>query len=123
MKCTYRDKPGGPETCQLLTQDGSKYCPRHTFLHNVAAEKKRDKELAMRDGKRGLPADRAEMLRRGYVYTGNRACTESTCKKPIEWWRTPNGKMAPYDPMPDEASHSRSHYASCTRAASFRRTA
>ena len=121
MKCLYRDKPGGMETCFLLAQDGSKFCPRHTFLHNLDQQERHEKELAAHDKKAnaGAPADRGGMLTRGYVYTGNRDCRE--CHKPIEWWKTPAGKMAPYDPMAIETSRAVSHFATCVHAAHFRR--
>jgi hypothetical protein len=120
-KCKHRDQPGGPETCGLLAAENSEYCPRHRFLHAIAAEKRRDKEIAQREkkGYSGLPKTREEMLRRGYEYRGTEKCRG--CSRVIEMWLTPNARIAPYDPMPELQSHSVSHFATCSRAASFRR--
>lgn len=121
MKCKHREKPGMPENCGLAAESGSDFCPRHKFLNEIAAEQRRDKELEkqrkLREGTGGFPQTREQLLRRGYAYHGCRDCKD--CAKPIEWWKTPVGKMAPFDPMPDLSSHCTSHFATCTRA--FRR--
>ena len=123
-KCEWRDKPGGPEICGTLRQAGSKFCPRHTFLANVAQQKNEDKqankiEAGIAGVDKKLPATRRGMIERGYVYTGNNTC--SGCGAAIEWWKTPNQRSAPFDPMPLEYSFSRSHFATCTRRADFRK--
>ncbi len=121
--CKHRDKPGGPETCQLMAAAGSDFCPRHGFLQNLAAEAKRDKALQKqqkaRDGSGGMPQTREQLLRRGYEYHGNRQCVG--CHELIEWWKTPQGNMAPFNPMPEITSHCTSHFATCVRRDAFRR--
>ena len=109
--------------CGLVPAEGSDFCPRHGFLREVAAEAKRDKELQkqqkQRDGSAGMPQTREQLLRRGYEYHGCRNCVG--CDKLIEWWKTPKGNMAPFDPMPELSSHCTSHFATCVRRDAFRR--
>jgi uncharacterized Zn finger protein (UPF0148 family) len=109
--------------CQLLTQENSIYCPRHTFLHNIVAQEERDKETAKADAKKqrqdSAPKTRGELLKQGYEHIDNAAC--HGCHKAIEWWKTPNAKRAPYDPMPEFESPAVSHFATCKHAVDFRR--
>lgn len=124
-KCTWRDKPGPDESCGLLAVVNGTMCPRHEFLAKLKLEADLEKErLALVKRKlhqSGWPKSRQELIERGYQFTGNNTCRE--CGKPMEWWRTPNGRSAPYDPMPEICSAANSHFATCTRAAAFRRSA
>ena len=110
--------------CGLVEQAGSTYCPRHTFLHNIQAAAERDKEYGRREKKRsegiggGMPKTRAELIARGYQYTGNKQCP---CGAMVEWWRTPAQRMAPFNPMEIADSHATSHFATCPNAARFRK--
>ena len=109
--------------CGLVPQQGSVYCPRHTFLHNISAAAARDKEYARQEERRsttsGLPRTRAQLIERGYQFTGNKECY--ACGKPIEWWKTPASRPSPWDPMPEIDSHAVSHFATCERTERFRR--
>jgi hypothetical protein len=111
--------------CGLSCQDGSDLCPRHTFLATVNQHAQGHREHAQAQAKAAgvsgiQPNTRAGMIAKGYVFTGNSSCRN--CGRPIEWWKkTPNGRQAPFDPMPDAASFAKSHFASCPAAASFRR--
>jgi hypothetical protein len=110
--------------CGKACQDGSDLCPRHTFLATVNQHAQGHREHAQAQAKAAgvsgiQPNTRAGMIAKGYVFTGNSSCRN--CGRPIEWWKTPNGRQAPFDPMPDAASFAKSHFASCPAAASFRR--
>jgi hypothetical protein len=113
--------------CGLEAEAGSDRCPRHKALAEAKLEKDtaKDREAHLNRNVvhkgQGLPQTRAELIRRGYQYVGNKTCSAPECGKPIELWRTPNQVKAPYNPMPDETSHAQSHYATCPRAQQFRR--
>lgn len=121
--CPWAPKNKPLQVCGLLTQEGSIYCPRHTFLHNIAQQEAANKEAAKADEKRSrvtaMPKTRNELLQQGYVHVNNATC--SGCHKAIEWWSTPNAKRAPYDPMPELDSPAVSHFATCVRRSDFRR--
>ena len=123
--CTWMKKRKGVvvETCGTLAQEGSAFCPRHTFLYNMEQKQQDESEAA----KRALgehkafgrfPRTRLQHCAAGYVFQGSDTCR---CGNRIEWWRTPNLKNAPYDPMPEETSIAVSHFATCRLASSFRR--
>lgn len=38
--------------CSLVAQEGSAFCPRHTFLHNMNAQAERDREVERQAAKR-----------------------------------------------------------------------
>lgn len=107
--------------CGLVPGQGSHHCPRHKALAAHEAEQKLAKEMADREkrGVGGLPKTRLEMLQRGYEFRGSTSCR--SCNVHIEMWLTPNAKLAPYNPMPEATSHSLSHFATCTRAAAYRK--
>lgn len=109
----------GCPTCGLLAQAGRIYCPRHTFLHNIAAQQEREKELAKPTRVTALPKTRADLLAQGYEHVNNSVC--SGCHARVEWWKTPKDKRAPYDPMPEMDSPAVSHFATCKRSSDFRR--
>lgn len=122
-KCTWRDKPGADESCGLLADAAGKLCPRHAFLdklrQDAALEKERAALVKRNLHQTGWPKSKQELIERGYQLTGSGEC--SGCGKHIEWWRTPNGRPAPYDPMPQLTSAANSHFATCTRANTFRK--
>ncbi|HSU19928.1 MAG TPA: hypothetical protein VLI45_09325 [Acidobacteriaceae bacterium] len=109
--------------CGLAAQDGSEYCPRHTFLHNINAQTERDKEVHRMETRRaqaaGMPKTRGELMAGGYQYTGNGEC--HSCEARIEWWKTPKDRPAPFDPMPEVASRAVSHFATCKHSARWRK--
>lgn len=120
---TGKARDGKDVLCGRVAQEASAFCPRHTFLHNVKLQEQNEKDqkraVTKRAAHAGPASTREEMLRRGYQFRGTREC--SGCKEHIEWWMTPNGRMAPYNPMPELTSHATSHFATCNRAVSFRR--
>lgn len=113
--------------CGLAAVEGSDRCPRHKAIRDAKAQSESDKVLSDHLKRnvsfkgQGLPKTRAELLQRGYLYVGNKLCDSPGCRAPIEMWRTPNQKIAPFNPMPEMESHAQSHYATCNRAADFRR--
>lgn len=111
------------QICGLEAEAGSELCPRHKFLLGVKQQEELNAHLNRNVSHKGqgLPQTRAELIRRGYQYVGNKICNSTACKKPIELWRTPNQHLAPYNPMPDADSHAQSHYVTCARADAFRR--
>lgn len=120
-KCTWRDHPGSPENCNTAPDAGQPYCPRHTFMAELAAKKKDVRDQVKANGYGKNPKDRMELLRRGFHFVGSSEC--SGCNKRIEWWDTPKGKKAPYNAMPLDTSPALSHFVTCTNANHFRRTA
>jgi hypothetical protein len=111
--------------CALEAETGGKYCPRHAFLNGVKAEADRAKDVQahinhnVSQRGQGMPKTRAELIERGYQFTGTKECY--SCGAPIEWWRTPNERSAPYNPMPELTSHATSHFATCKHAAQHRK--
>ena len=121
-KCKWRDKPGSAENCGLLAEAGGELCPRHKYLQQLRdrdEEEKHRKRVLARKVVTSMPHTRRELIERGYQLTGSGNCR--ACDQHIEWWRTPNGNSAPYDPMTDADSVARSHFATCTHANQFRR--
>lgn len=118
--CSFMEKK---KTCGLMTQEGSIYCPRHTFLHNVAQKEAADKEFAKENAKRERmstgPKTQRELKAAGYRFTGSGTC--DGCKQHIEWWQTPSDRRAPYNTMATEDSPAVSHFATCAKARDFRR--
>lgn len=66
----------------------------------------------------GFPDTRASMKAAGYDYIEEKTCP---CGARMELWRTPNGAAMPMDPMSDDQSEAKSHFATCPLASSFRR--
>lgn len=119
-KCTFREKAGAEELCKTMCQPGFDMCPRHKFITDARAEVKDKKEGAKaRAIGKALPNTRRALITLGYGFRGNNNCRD--CQEPMEWWKTPAGKMAPYNPMPDEDSPALSHFATCKFAANFRK--
>ena len=123
MECQHKNRPTDKYTsCKLLAQEGSQFCLRHTFLHNVREHDRVEREQANVEAKRLgvhgiLPRSRAALIRDGYVYLGNDTCRE--CNKPIEWWKTPKLRHAPFNPMPHEEARAVTHFAMCFKATKF----
>jgi hypothetical protein len=65
-----------------------------------------------------FPATRAEMILAGYIFLTNKTCP---CGAVMELWQTPKDKTMPMDVMPDTSSPAVSHWATCPKAAQFRR--
>ena len=124
-KCTYRERPSDAEMCNTLAEAGKSMCPRHSFMDELRKQKKDAKEAnraeAMQLGVAGAPRSRIALLKAGYLFTGTNEC--AGCGLRIEWWKTPAQRNAPFNPMPHEDAPAVSHFATCTRANSFRRSA
>jgi len=57
---------------------------------------------------------REDLIAAGYKHEGSSRC--NGCGAEMEWWLTPKGKRMPVDPGTGE-----SHFATCPKAAQFRR--
>ena len=122
--CTWRDKPGALELCDKIASAGREFCPRHEFMDRQRQEQAEAKHRkAVLEGRitTPMPKTRRELLQYGYQFCDSDDCRG--CGKHIEFWRTPNGNRAPYDPMAGVDSRAVSHFATCTHASSFRRHA
>lgn len=124
VKQGTKQKKESVGVCGLMAQEGSVYCPRHTFLANIATHdaqiKDLAKSLAKDHGIEGrLPQTRVEMRKTGYEFKNEGECTG--CHLPIEWWLTPSSKRAPFNPMPADHTPAVSHFATCKNVAEFRR--
>ena len=117
--CQYRQRPSDALTCALLPEVGRDMCPRHAMMAAFKQQKK-DQEDAAKAGFGRVPKSRSEMAPLDYRFAGSGQCKH--CAAHIEWWKTPAGKNAPYNPMPELNSAAVSHFATCPRAAEFRRT-
>jgi hypothetical protein len=58
------------------------------------------------------------MIEAGYKYLTNKTCP---CGAPMELWLTPKDATMPMNPMPEADSKAESHFATCVKAAQFRR--
>lgn len=119
--CAWSEKK---KSCGLMTQEDSIYCPRHTFLHNIAQKEAADKEIAKAEEAKLKrpetgPKTQRDLEAQGYRFAGSSAC--DGCKQHIQWWLTPNGKRAPYNSMTEPDSPAVSHFATCVKARDFRR--
>ena len=65
-----------------------------------------------------FPATKAAMLEAGYKYLVNKTCP---CGDSMELWLTPNGATMPMNPMREADAKAESHFATCPKAAQFRR--
>jgi hypothetical protein len=124
--CEWREKPGAGMLCRVMPNPDEIYCPRHKMMHDAAAAAKSNKVHPTGCEQGAGPAvarasTRRSLLQSGYVFIGTGSC--DGCGLPIEWFRTPKLRNAPYDPMPNDWSVARSHFASCKNAAAFRRSA
>lgn len=68
------------------------------------------------------PATRNELYRAGYqreFEIPTRPCKR--CNTSIEFWRTPEGKLMPLEPSPENKNEMLCHYATCPHADEFRK--
>jgi hypothetical protein len=65
-----------------------------------------------------FPATVEELRTAGYKYDRYSYC--SGCGALIEWWTTPRGKKMPMD-VTDSGGKVQSHFATCPKAAQFRK--
>jgi hypothetical protein len=65
-----------------------------------------------------FPPTRRELKEAGYDFIGNKTCP---CGAAMELWDTPQGSTMPMNPMADDDSKAESHFATCVKAAQFRR--
>jgi hypothetical protein len=122
--CAYKSTGKPTRFCGLAAQDGSDLCPRHTFLHNLEAQQSQQKETERSEAKQAAATTgkkRAELVGSGYKFSSSARC--SGCNAHIEWWKTPNLKSAPYDPIPHPDSSAVSHFATCPKRQQFRKGA
>jgi hypothetical protein len=66
-----------------------------------------------------FPATLAELEAAGYTRSSYTRC--AGCKAPMENWRTPAGKTIPMNPMVNPEDKAVSHFATCPKAAEFRK--
>jgi hypothetical protein len=66
-----------------------------------------------------FPATLAELEQAGYKRGARTTC--SGCFAPMEFWFTPGGNRIPMDPMEGPDSKAVSHFATCPKAAQFRK--
>jgi len=71
---------------------------------------------AAKPGSAPFPKTEAELLQAGYSFSGKGTC--KACKAELEWWITPRGASAPFDPGTME-----SHFKTCPEAEQFRNRA
>ena len=126
-QCEYRKRVTDELLCRMMVDPNKTMCPRHILMAQADVDRERAKEVKRRiEGKNKpsngpMPYTREGLLRAGYQFTGTGVC--NGCDEMVEWWRTPNQKPAPFNRMPDLQSQARSHFATCTKAKSFRRQA
>lgn len=65
-----------------------------------------------------FPTTREELVAAGYEFERVTRCTGATCRRLIEFWRTPYGKRMPLD-SPELTPH----FATCPDVQEFRRKA
>ena len=122
--CKWRDKPGALELCDKVTSADSDFCPKHQFLDKQRQQQAEAKHRrAVLEGKvtTPMPRTRRELIQYGYQFCDSDTCRG--CGQHIEFWRTPNGKRAPYDPTGHVDAPAVSHFATCPDAKQFRRHA
>ena len=66
-----------------------------------------------------FPQTLNEMKARGYTFKDDGVC--KGCGEDIEWYKTPNGKNIPMNPMTGGDSEAVAHWATCTEQDSFRK--
>ena len=66
-----------------------------------------------------FPKTLDEMKERGYVFDNHAECRG--CGDAIEWWKTPNDKNIPMNPMERGSSEAVAHWATCSEQDSFRK--
>jgi hypothetical protein len=126
-QCEYRKRPSDDLSCKMFVDPHKTMCPRHIMMAQAETDAERAREVKRRiEGKKKpsngpMPYTRKGLIEGGYSFTGTGEC--AGCGEMVEWWRTPNQRPAPFNRMPDIDSQARSHFATCTKANSFRRKA
>jgi hypothetical protein len=65
-----------------------------------------------------FPPTRRELKEAGYDFVTTKTCP---CGEKMELWHTPKDQMLPMNPMTDDDAKAESHFATCVKAAQFRR--
>ena len=65
-----------------------------------------------------FPATKRLLIEAGYNFVTIKNCP---CGEPMELWHTPKDQTIPMNPMPDDDAKAESHFATCVKAAQFRR--
>lgn len=65
-----------------------------------------------------FPKTADEMKAQGYTFSDDGTC--KGCGDDIEWWKTPQGKNIPMNPMPRGTNEAIAHWSTCTERDSFR---
>lgn len=58
-----------------------------------------------------IPANAEAMKAAGYSFMDHGRC--DACSQAVEWWRTPQGRQIPMNPMPAPTSPARGHWNTC----------
>lgn len=58
-----------------------------------------------------IPENSDAMKAAGYLFMDHGCC--DACYREIEWWRTPQGRQIPMDPMPRPSAPARGHWSTC----------
>jgi hypothetical protein len=66
-----------------------------------------------------FPKTLDELKAANYVFDNHAECRG--CGDAIEWWKTPNGKSIPMNPMQRGSDAAVAHFSTCTEADSFRK--
>ena len=66
-----------------------------------------------------FPQTLDELKSAGYMFDNHAECRG--CGESIEWWKTPNGKSIPMNPMDRGVSPAVAHWSTCSEADSFRK--
>ena len=66
-----------------------------------------------------FPPTRAKLKEAGYDFMTTKTCP---CGATMEMWHTPKDQIIPMNPMSDDEAKAESHFATCEKAAQFRRT-
>lgn len=67
-----------------------------------------------------FPKNRVFMVAAGYKPLPSGNCRG--CNHVIEFWQTPAGKQIPMNPMENDDTPAITHFATCSKAAEFRKT-
>lgn len=68
-----------------------------------------------------FPKTRDELVAAGYKFQEHSVCRGATCKKEIEWWRSPNDRPMPFDLMQNGDSPAVTHFTTCPDRDAFRK--
>jgi len=68
-----------------------------------------------------IPGTKQELQAAGYRFLDHGCC--DACEQRIEWWRTPQGRQIPFDPMPAPEAPACGHWSTCNQLAHAARKA